>query len=286
MATAAEAFKMGLKKDSPFYEDLVMTQCKRMDEVRSRALRFIRLEEEKEIQKRSNPPSSYDHLNRKADSLAQRSYKSKPYSKPDHHRDLGNKARWTRKGEKSTTWKDKSRWCAYHEDFGHVTEDCIALRKEINYLLAKSHAKVSKTEKGKGPQKNTSITNKKEITFDEADRQDIQDPHHDGLVITLYITNHFVRRILVDAGSSFNIILLDALKRMNIPEFEKVARSSVLIGFSGRPWIHKMKVVPSTYHQYIKMPTPCGIVKIIGDQQESKECYTTLMKSSTVPQQA
>ena len=38
MATAVEAFKMGLKKDSLFYEDLVMTPCKKLDEVRSRLL--------------------------------------------------------------------------------------------------------------------------------------------------------------------------------------------------------------------------------------------------------
>lgn len=80
--TTIEAFKMGLKKDSPFYEDLVMTPCKRMDEVRSKALRFIRREDEKEIQKMSNHPKSYDYHNRKTGSLVQKSYKSKTYSKP------------------------------------------------------------------------------------------------------------------------------------------------------------------------------------------------------------
>ena len=60
--------------------------------------------------------------------------------------------------------------------------------------------------------------NEKDITFDETDKVDIQDPHHARLVITLYIVNHFVRRILVDRGSSINIILLDALKRTNILE--------------------------------------------------------------------
>ena len=57
-----------------------------MDEIRSRALRFIKLEEDKEIQKRDNMLSSYKNPNRKFESLAQRSYKSKPYSKLDHHR--------------------------------------------------------------------------------------------------------------------------------------------------------------------------------------------------------
>ena len=45
--TAVEAFKMGLLKGSPFYEDLVMTPCRNLDEVRNRALRFIRLDDDK-----------------------------------------------------------------------------------------------------------------------------------------------------------------------------------------------------------------------------------------------
>jgi len=44
------------------------------------------------------------------------------------------------------------------------------------------------------------------ISFEEEDRENIRNPHHDGLVITLYIANHFVRMILVDGGSSVNII--------------------------------------------------------------------------------
>uniref|UniRef100_A0A251USD1 Uncharacterized protein n=1 Tax=Helianthus annuus TaxID=4232 RepID=A0A251USD1_HELAN len=52
MATAVEAFKMGLLKDSLFYDDLVMTPCRNLDEVRTRALRFIRLEDDKRIQER------------------------------------------------------------------------------------------------------------------------------------------------------------------------------------------------------------------------------------------
>ena len=61
--------------------------CKKLDEVRSRAIRFIRLEEDKEVQRKSSAPTSYDHPNRKTDSSSsQRSFKAKPYSKPDTHR--------------------------------------------------------------------------------------------------------------------------------------------------------------------------------------------------------
>ena len=86
MTTAVEAFNVGLKKDSPFYEKLVMTPCKRMEKLRSRAIRFIRHKEDKKIQNKSNPPSSYENPNGNAESKTQRSFKSKPYSRPDHHR--------------------------------------------------------------------------------------------------------------------------------------------------------------------------------------------------------
>ncbi|XP_023771631.1 extensin-like [Lactuca sativa] len=86
MATALAAFKMGLRKESAFYEDLMMTPFKRLDEVKCRALRFIKIEEDKEVQKKSNPSSQYENPNRKAESSAPRSYKSKHYSKPDHHK--------------------------------------------------------------------------------------------------------------------------------------------------------------------------------------------------------
>ena len=49
----------------------------------------------------------------------------------------------------------------------------------------------------------------------------------------------------------------------------------------GRLWIHEMKVVPSTYHQCVKLPTPWGVVKIDNDQQEAKDCYTSSIKPAS-----
>lgn len=151
-----------------------MTLCRKTDKVRCRTLMFIRLEEGEEIQKRTSSLNSYENPIRKADSLAHKSYKPNPYSKHGHHmvnaledekeedefpmiteycftmdvsgliiamQDLVKKARWPRKEEKSSGWKDKSKWCAYHEYFSHITEDCIALRKEISYLISKEHLK-------------------------------------------------------------------------------------------------------------------------------------------------
>ena len=46
----------------------------------------------------------------------------------------------------------------------------------------------------------------------------------------------------------------------------------------GRPWIHAMKVVPSTYHQRIRFPTNREIKEIKGCQKVVRTCYLHSMK--------
>ncbi|KAI3796340.1 hypothetical protein L1987_39008 [Smallanthus sonchifolius] len=146
---------MGLRKDSQFYEDLVMNPCRNLDEVRNKALRFITLEDDKKIQQRMDAPTSYSQPNRRTETAPFKPYRFKPYSKPDNHRvnaveDDEEEEEYTKILEtkpggpvnsKRIRGKDKSKWCAFHEDFGHVTKDCIALRKEISYLLSKGYLK-------------------------------------------------------------------------------------------------------------------------------------------------
>ena len=72
------------------------------------------------------------------------------------------------------------------------------------------------------------------------------------LVITLFVANHFVRSILIDNGSSVNIIQLEALKMMNIPESEIASQSSTLIGFSGEVKKHSRRDQASSLHRRSK----------------------------------
>ncbi|KAK1423949.1 hypothetical protein QVD17_19260 [Tagetes erecta] len=83
MVTAVQAFKMGLKKDSPFHDDLVMTPCRNLGEVRTRALRFIRLEDNKKIQDRIGSTIKQEHQDKKQGSLFKNN-KTKPYFKHDN----------------------------------------------------------------------------------------------------------------------------------------------------------------------------------------------------------
>ncbi|XP_043705421.1 uncharacterized protein LOC122655281 [Telopea speciosissima] len=64
------------------------------------------------------------------------------------------------------------------------------------------------------------------ITFSDEDLADIQSPHDDALVIKMIIANCTVARILVDKGSSADILYYDAFKKMLLkPEMLKRVES-------------------------------------------------------------
>ncbi|XP_059654529.1 uncharacterized protein LOC132301280 [Cornus florida] len=71
------------------------------------------------------------------------------------------------------------------------------------------------------------------ITFSDEDMKDVQQPHDDPLVVTMMIANYNTRRILVDNGSSADIIFLDAFSKMKIGKEKLRPTRSPLVGFTG-----------------------------------------------------
>ncbi|XP_074301189.1 uncharacterized protein LOC141632547 [Silene latifolia] len=156
--------------------------------------------------------------------------------------------------------------------------------------------------------------------FDEEDVHDNQE-HHDALIKTLSMANCRVRKVLVDTGSSVNLIKLKTIENMGFSEKDLQKKTIPLVGFSGetanslgeimiptyagginkqvrylvidgpstynvifgKPWLHLLKGVPSTYHQYVKFPTPSGVEKIRGDQEEARGCYKKALKCTASP---
>ncbi|XP_074298065.1 uncharacterized protein LOC141628877 [Silene latifolia] len=80
------------------------------------------------------------------------------------------------------------------------------------------------------------------------------------IVIPTYVggVNKQVRYLVIDGPSTYNIIL-------------------------GKPWLHLMKAVPSTYHQCVKFPTTWGVETIRGDQEEARGCYKKKLKCTANP---
>ncbi|XP_056847451.1 uncharacterized protein LOC108815740 [Raphanus sativus] len=71
------------------------------------------------------------------------------------------------------------------------------------------------------------------IIFEEHETVGIDKPHYDSLVNDLVIQDLEVGCILVDTGSTVNIMIRDTLQRMNIPLGEVIPKPRPLTGFSG-----------------------------------------------------
>ena len=165
----------------------------------------------------------------------------------------------------------------------------------------KQHQRRSVTPIAKKPK--TNRADWPEIYFTK-ETSDLDKPHDDAVVITLDIVNCVVQEILIDTGSSVDLIFLDTLLRMGISKKDIKGARSPLVSFTGEtsmslgtitlpvttqglvkmieftvfdrpaaynvifgtPWLYEMKAFLSTYHQCVKFPTPTGVGKILGSQ--------------------
>ena len=129
-------------------------------------------------------------------------------------------------------------------------------------------------------------------------------PHDDALILTLGINDFDVRRILVDSGSSADLLQKSVFKQMGFPSSALENPGRILSGFNGastnslgdvvlpvqaRPvvqnvqfsvveglssfnaimgctWLHNMKVIPFTYHQMVSCLTKDGHINLFGSQ--------------------
>ena len=76
------------------------------------------------------------------------------------------------------------------------------------------------------------------ITFTDEDASRIRYPYDDAIIITLLIADYSTRKVLVDNGSSADILYYPAFQQMNLGHDQLRPVHSLLVGFGG------MKVQP------------------------------------------
>ena len=64
-------------------------------------------------------------------------------------KNMGSTIRWPGKMVAPRDKRDASKWCDFHSNHGHKTEECIALKLEVVELLKQDHLKDLLTDKGK-----------------------------------------------------------------------------------------------------------------------------------------
>ena len=71
------------------------------------------------------------------------------------------------------------------------------------------------------------------IGFSEDDTRCLYHPHDDALVVSLRVGDYNVHRMLVDNGSSANILYYPAFQQMRINRAQLTSTHAPLVGFGG-----------------------------------------------------
>lgn len=73
------------------------------------------------------------------------------------------------------------------------------------------------------------------IFFFDKDLVRPQNPHNDMLVVTLHVNDFDIKRILIDQGSSVEIMYYDAFKQLKLDKRDLAPVMSLLVGFNSMP---------------------------------------------------
>ena len=74
------------------------------------------------------------------------------------------------------------------------------------------------------------------IGFSEEDARRLHHPHDDALVVSIRVGDYNTHRVLVDNGSSADILYYPAFQQMRIDKEWLVSTNTLLVGFRGTGW--------------------------------------------------
>ena len=148
------------------------------------------------------------------------------------------------------------------------------------------------------------------LSFSEEDKVGTTQPHDDALLITLRIEGYDVKRVMVDGGSTAEIMYPDLYKGFKLKPEDLMPYGSPLMSFEGKlvipksmirlpiqtgleivevnfivvntyspytaivgkPWLHTLGAIATSLHQKVKFLSGDQILEIRGCQPTARQC--------------
>ncbi|XP_065634728.1 uncharacterized protein LOC136069769 [Quercus suber] len=172
--------------------------------------------------------------------------------------------KWLEKMKGNPNKRNRNKYCRFHRDHGHDTDECFDLKQQIENLIRqgklknflgrdhkdeklkakveessrpllgeiriilggssagqsskskKAYLKVVQSVQLSGRSPSAGTTDEQAITFTDEDAKRVHHPHDDAIVITLLIADYKTRRVLIDNGSSADILYYPAFQQMRL----------------------------------------------------------------------
>ncbi|XP_009778217.1 uncharacterized protein [Nicotiana sylvestris] len=125
----------------------------------------------------------------------------------------------------------------------------------VTYTAAKKTSKVTVTHRKRVRQ----VLDGDSITFDDEDVDGLMIPHNDALVTSLLVHDTNVKRVLIDPGSSMNIILLRAMNEIQAND-KVIPKAWSLSGLYNSSAITKGKLVLATFAKGVIKDTKFHVI--------------------------
>ncbi|GJZ49366.1 reverse transcriptase domain-containing protein [Tanacetum coccineum] len=208
--------------------------------------------------------------------------------------------------------KDPKKYCEFHADTGHSTDECMQLRKQIDEMikagkLSQFIKELKQHDKPKAPKKGETVGKerplailmiqpwervaKQKVTQSFSPKTTISFPplgDEDGtegpMIIEAEIGGHFVHRMYVDRRASSEILYEHCFISLPVKigdeehsttawmNFMVVSSPSQHNGIIGRPGIRKICVIPSTAYGMLKFPVKGVTVTLRSSRIILMEC--------------
>ncbi|KAG8644046.1 hypothetical protein MANES_11G095280v8 [Manihot esculenta] len=156
----------------------------------------------------------------------------------------------------TTNGKDKNKFYRFHDGYNYTKYECQNLKDKIEKLVKKGvlnrFTRRSEDERAKGPKSlrderkkrrqasgeinimATEALSRHPISF-ESETDKVSTPHFDPLVTSARTNKFIMKRILIDTGSSINLITLEVFDKLRLDKKKNLSRVLYsLVGLDGK----------------------------------------------------